>query len=170
MMPKMDGYELIKVLRDSGYTIPCLMITAKDSFEDLQHGFLSGADDYMVKSVNINEMLLRVKALLRRAQMVSEKKLTLGSTTFNYDEFSVTVGKEVVVLPPKEFLLLFHLVSNCGKLYTRMQLMDEIWSFDTTADSHTVDVHINRIRNKFTNNTDFEIVTIRGIGYKAVKK
>ena len=170
MMPRIDGYRLITTLRASGYTIPVLMITAKDSFEDLQQGFLSGADDYMVKPININEMVLRVQALLRRAQMVSDHKYIIGQTIFDYDSFAVIEDDKEYVLPQKEFLLLFKLISNCGKAFTRLQLMDEIWGYDTEADSHTVDVHINRLRNRFLYNQDFEIVTIRGLGYKVVKR
>ncbi|SCP94838.1 response regulator transcription factor [Anaerobium acetethylicum] len=170
MMPRIDGYELITSLRNSGYKIPILIITAKDSFMDLEQGFLSGADDYMVKPVNINEMVLRVQALLRRAQMVSERKFIIGQTVFNYDSYSVTDNSKEMSMPQKEFLLLFQLISNCGKAFTRLQLMDEVWGYDSDADPHTVDVHINRLRNRFINNTDFEIVTIRGMGYKAVKR
>ena len=170
MMPQVDGYELIKTLRKSGYTMPVLMITAKDSFMDLQQGFLSGADDYMVKPININEMVLRVQALLRRAQMISDHIFTIGKTVFEYDAYTVVTNGMSQTLPQKEFLLLFQLISNCGKAFTRLQLMDEIWGYGTDADPHTVDVHINRLRNRFIDNPDFEIVTIRGMGYRAVKK
>jgi DNA-binding response OmpR family regulator len=170
MMPRMDGYELITSLRDAGYTIPFLLITAKDSFMDLQQGFFSGADDYMVKPINLNEMIVRVQALLRRAQMVSTHRFTLGQTVFCHDSYSVIENGKEQTLPQKEFLLLFKLVSNCGKAFTRLQLMDEIWGYDSDADTHTVDVHINRLRNRYVNNPDFEIVTIRGMGYKVVKK
>lgn len=170
MMPKMDGYELVSALREVGYTIPVLMITAKDSFMDLQQGFLSGADDYMVKPININEMLLRVQALLRRAQMVTERRYTIGNCVLEYDAFTVNINGVSQILPQKEFLLLFKLISNCGKAFTRLQLMDDIWGYDSDVDSHTVDVHINRLRNRFSTCSDFEIVTIRGMGYKVVKK
>jgi DNA-binding response OmpR family regulator len=170
MMPRIDGYELITTLRNNGYTIPILMITAKDSFMDLQQGFLSGADDYMVKPININEMVIRVQALLRRAQMVSDHNYIIGQTIFSYDSYTVIENGQEQTLPQKEFLLLFQLVSNCGKAFTRLQLMDEIWGYDAEADPHTVDVHINRLRNRFMNNLDFEIITIRGMGYKVVKK
>lgn len=170
MMPQMDGYELITTLRQSGYTMPVLMITAKDSFMDLQQGFLSGADDYMVKPININEMVIRVQALLRRAQMISDHIFTIGKTVFEYDAYTVTTNGSSQTLPQKEFLLLFQLISNCGKAFTRLQLMDEVWGYGTDADPHTVDVHINRLRNRFIDNSDFEIVTIRGMGYRAVKK
>lgn len=170
MMPNVDGYELVSTLRNFGYTIPVLMITAKDQFMDLQQGFISGVDDYMVKPININEMVLRVQALLRRAQMVSERKYTIGSTVFEYDSLMVQSNGEQIILPQKEFQLLYKLISNCGKSYTRMQLMDDIWGIDSYTDTHTIDVHVNRLREKFSDNSDFEIVTIRGIGYKAVKK
>lgn len=170
MMPHVDGYELVTTLRNFGYHMPVLMITAKDQFIDLQQGFISGADDYMVKPININEMVLRVQALLRRAEMVSERKYTIGSTVFEYDSLVVETNGEQTVLPQKEFQLLYKLISNCGKAYTRIQLMDDIWGIDSYTDPHTIDVHVNRLREKFGENPDFEIVTIRRIGYKAVRK
>ncbi len=170
MMPNMDGYELVMTLRNYGYNVPVLMITAKDSFMDLQQGFLSGADDYMVKPININEMVLRVQALIRRAQSVVEHKFTIGSTTVDYDSFTVTIEGISQIIPQKEFQLLFKMISNCGKAFTRMQLMDDVWDFASNTDPHTVDVHINRLRNRFLDNPDFEIVTIRGMGYKVVSK
>ena len=170
MMPRMDGYELVAALREHQYTIPILLITAKDSFLDMQKGFLTGADDYMTKPININEMVLRVQALLRRAQMAADQRCVVGGTTLEYNTFTVTEDGKSQILPQKEFLLLFKLLSNCGKAYTRLQLMDDIWGYDTEADSHTVDVHINRLRNRFRDNADFEIQTIRGMGYRAVKR
>ena len=170
MMPVMDGYELVSELRSAGYQIPVLMITAKGSFYDMRQGFLSGSDDYMVKPVNVNEMVLRVGALLRRAQILNEHKIVIGSTEFDYDAMTVTTDKESLVLPKKEFLLLYKLAASTGRTFTKQQLMDEVWGYETAADPHTIEVHIGRIRERFKDNPDFEIVTMRGIGYKVVKK
>ena len=170
MMPRMDGYRLVQALRSEGNSIPVLMITARDSFQDMQNGFHCGADDYMVKPINVNELVLRVNALLRRAGMVSERQLTFGNTALDYDALSVTEGESVTVLPQKEFQLLYKLLSSPGQIFTRQQLMDEIWGMDSSTDARTVDVHINRLRDRFRGNTDFEIRTVRGIGYKAVKR
>lgn len=170
MMPVMDGYELVRQLRDSGSTTPIMMITAKDAFDDMRMGFLSGTDDYMVKPVNVNEMVLRVGALLRRAQMINERRLTIGGTVLECDSLTVITGGESVVLPQKEFMLLYKLASFPGRIFTRQQLMDEIWGYDNESDTHTIDVHIGRLRDRFRNNEDFKIVTIRGVGYKVVKQ
>ena len=170
MMPRMDGYTLVRSLRDAGSNIPVLMITAKDSFQDMQFGFLAGTDDYMVKPINVNEMVLRIQALLRRAQMVADRRQSIGSTSFEFDSFTVRRGSDTLILPQKEFLLLYKLVSSPGHIFTRQQLMDDIWGIDSQTDPRTVDVHINRLRDHFRENPDFEIVTVRGIGYKAVKK
>lgn len=168
MMPKMDGYELVRALREAGMTTPVMMITAKDSFDDMRLGFLSGSDDYMVKPVNVNEMVLRVGALLRRAQMANERRQVIGSTVMECDSLSVHTGKETMTLPQKEFMLLYKMVSFPGRIFTRQQLMDDIWGY-SEADTHTVDVHIGRLRERFRDNTDFKIVTMRGVGYKVVK-
>ena len=170
MMPVMDGYEFVRLLRDSGNTTPVLMITAKDAFDDMRRGFLSGTDDFMVKPINVNEMVLRVQALLRRAQMINERKQTVGNTVLEYDTFTVKTPEESVTLPQKEFLLLYKLVSFPGRIFTRQQLMDEIWGYDSDSDTHTVDVHIGRLRDRFRDNEDFKIVTMRGVGYKVVKQ
>ena len=170
MMPQMDGYELVSSLRDSGDSTPVLMITAKDSFPDMRQGFLSGTDDYMVKPVNVNEMVLRVGALLRRSKMISERMQTLGGTVLSYDSMTVSTPKEKILLPQKEFLLLYKMAYYPGKIFTRQQLMDEIWGPESETEPRTVDVHINRLRDRFRGNPDFEIVTIRGLGYKVVKK
>lgn len=169
MMPVMDGYELVRQLREAGITIPVMMITAKDAFDDMRQGFLSGTDDYMVKPVNVNEMVLRVGALLRRAKMIAERKQTLGQTVLECDSYSVTRDGVAITLPQKEFLLLYKMASFPGKIFTRQQLMDEIWGYGTETDSHTVDVHIGRLRERFRDNPDFRIVTMRGVGYKVVK-
>ena len=170
MMPVMDGYELVSSLREAGISIPVLMITAKDAFDDMRHGFQSGTDDYMVKPVNVNEMVLRVEALLRRARMVSERRQVIGETVLEYDSMSVVSGGVSMTLPQKEFMVLYKLTSYPGRIFTRQQLMDDIWGVDTETDPHTVDVHIGRLRERFRNNPDFEIVTMRGVGYKAVKR
>ena len=169
MMPVMDGYELVRSLRESGNTTPVLMITAKDAFDDMKLGFLSGTDDYMVKPVNVNEMVLRVGALLRRARMISERRQVIGDTVLECDSLTVTTKTESMILPQKEFMLLYKMVSFPGRIFTRQQLMDEIWGYDSESDPHTVDVHIGRLRDRFRNNSDFRIVTMRGVGYKVVK-
>ena len=169
MMPVMDGYELVRMLRDAGNNTPVLMITAKDAFDDMRIGILSGADDYMIKPVNVNEMVLRVQALLRRAQIMSERKQTLGNTVLECDTFTVTSDSGSMILPQKEFQLLYKLASYPGRIFTRQQLMDDIWGYDSESDSHTVDVHIGRLRDRFRDNLDFKIVTMRGVGYKVVK-
>lgn len=170
MMPKMSGYELTKELRSLGNSIPILMVTAKDDYDSLQKGFSFGVDDYMIKPVNVNELLLRIQALLRRARINSEKKIVIGSTIIDYESMTVKYNNDDIVLPLKEFNLLFKLLSFPGKIFTRQQLMDEIWGMDSETDDRTINTHINRLRERFSNNQDFEIVTIRGLGYKAVKK
>ena len=169
MMPVMDGYTLVRSLREAGDTTPVLMITAKDAFDDMRMGFLSGTDDYMVKPVNVNEMVLRVSALLRRAQMISERRQVIGGTTMECDSLTVTNENGSMVLPQKEFMLLYKMASFPGKIFTRQQLMDDIWGYDTESDTHTVDVHIGRLREKFRDSKDFKIVTLRGVGYKVVR-
>ncbi len=170
MMPEMDGYELVQHLRDAGYTFPVLMVTAKETIDDKKRGYELGIDDYMVKPADMDEMLMRVSALLRRAKSANEKCIILGSTEIDYDQFLVRVSEENIHLPKKEFQLLFLLISNLNHLYTRMQILDEIWGYDADSDERTVDVHIKRLREKFEHSQDFEIVTVRGVGYKAVKK
>lgn len=170
MMPNMDGYELTKALRDADYNLPILIITAKEDFKDKQKGFNIGIDDYMVKPINVNEMVLRVGALLRRAQIVNTRKIEMGNTTLDYDSLTAVVGDYEFLLPQKEFQLLYKLLSYPNKIFTRQQLMDEIWGMDSETDERTVDVHINRLRDRFKNSLDFKIVTIRGLGYKVVKQ
>lgn len=169
MMPEMDGYELVRSLRDAGNTTPILMITAKDAFDDMRMGFLSGTDDYMVKPINVNEMVLRVQALLRRAQMINERRQSIGGTVLEYDTFTITFGDKKMVLPQKEFMLLYKLVSYPGRIFTRQQLMDDVWGYDSNSDTHTIDVHIGRLRERLRENEDFSIVTMRGVGYKVEK-
>ena len=170
MMPVMDGYELVQQLRSVGNTSPVLMITAKEAFDDMRMGFQSGVDDYMVKPINVNEMVLRVGALLRRAQMVNDRRQTIGGTLLECDSLTVTVDGESTILPQKEFMLLYKMAAFPGKIFTRKQLMDDIWGYDSDSDTHTVDVHIGRLRERFRDNKDFKIVTIRGVGYKVVKQ
>ena len=170
MMPNVDGYELTKELRDAKYDLPILMVTAKNQFEDMKKGFRAGTDDYMVKPVNVNELLLRVEALLRRARISSEKKITVGGTVLDYDALTVTRGGVESILPQKEFYLLYKLLSYPNKIFTRQQLMDEIWGMFSETDERTVNTHINRLRERFADCADFEIITVRGLGYKAVKK
>ena len=169
MMPVVDGYELVRRLRESGSSIPVLMITARDAFDDMRQGFQSGSDDYMVKPVNVNEMVLRVGALLRRAQMINDRRQVIGNTVMECDSLTVTTGKESMILPQKEFMVLYKMASYPGRIFTRQQLMDEIWGYDSDSDTHTVDVHIGRLRERFRESADFKIVTIRGVGYKVVK-
>lgn len=170
MMPRMDGYEFTSTLRQTDCNIPILMVTAKESPADKRKGFLMGTDDYMTKPVDEEEMILRVGALLRRSRIASERRLSVGNTTLMYDSFSITCGDEPVELPQKEFLVLFKLLSYPNKIFTRRQLMDEIWDMDSDSDERTVDVHISRLRERFRNNHDFVIITVRGLGYKAVIK
>ena len=170
MMPNMDGFELIQAIRDAQFNLPVLMITAKESFQDKQHGFLLGIDDYMVKPVNVNEMVLRVGAILRRAQIINERKQNVGETLLEYDSLSVYQNGKAMVLPQKEFYILYKLISYPNRIFTRQELMDEFWGLDSETDTRTVDVHINRLRDRFKNNIDFEILTVRGLGYKVVKK
>lgn len=169
MMPVMDGYELVRSIRERGLMIPVMMITAKDAFDDMRMGFTSGSDDYMVKPVNVNEMVLRVGALLRRAQMINDRRLVIGSTTMEIDSLTVISGGASTILPQKEFMLLYKMASFPGKIFTRKQLMDDIWGYESETDSHTVDVHIGRLRDRFRDNSDFRIITIRGVGYKVMK-
>ena len=169
MMPVLDGYCFVSQLRSAGNTTPVLMITAKDAFDDMRLGFLSGSDDYMVKPVNVNEMVLRVSALLRRAQMINERRQVMGGTVMECDSLTVTTAGSSFVLPQKEFMLLYKMASFPGRIFTRQQLMDEIWGYESDSDTHTVDVHIGRLRERFRDNKDFKIVTIRGVGYKVVK-
>ena len=170
MMPKVDGYELVRSIREAGQNTPVMMITAKDAFDDMRLGFLAGTDDYMVKPVNVNEMVLRVSALLRRAQMTSEHRQVIGNTVLECDSLTVRSGGESMTLPQKEFMLLYKMVSFPGRIFTRQQLMDEIWGYDSESDPRTVDTHIRRLREKFARSPDFEIQTVRGLGYRAVIK
>lgn len=170
MMPKMNGYELTKLLRESNSDLPILMVSAKQFPADRHKAFLVGTDDYITKPIDEEEMLLRIKALLRRAKIVSERKIVIGDVTLDYDNLSVTKGGETQVLPQKEFLLLYKLLSYPGKIFTRIQLMDEIWGTQSETGWETVTVHIGRLRKRFDGWQEFQIVSVRGLGYKAVKK
>ena len=170
MMPNMDGYELTKQLRLAWDKLPILMVTAKHDPVDKRKGFLAGTDDYMTKPVDEEEMVLRIKALLRRAQIAADRKLTVGKVVLDYDTLTVTKESSEVSLPQKEFQLLFKLLSYPGIIFTRIQLMDEIWGLESETDDHTLNVHIGRLRDRFRNWSDFEIITVRGLGYKAVRR
>lgn len=170
MMPGMDGFELTRTLRGAKQELPILMVTAKDQFDDMQRMFRAGVDDYMVKPINVRELVLRVEALLRRARISNEKRIVVGSTVLDYDAMTVTLHGVEQTLPQKEFLLLYKLLSYPNKIFTRPQLMDEIWGMFSETDERTVNTHINRLRERFCDCADFEIVTVRGLGYKAVKK
>ena len=166
MMPRMDGYEFTETLRQCNNSIPILMVTAKETPADKRKGFIVGTDDYMVKPVDEEEMVLRIAALLRRSRIVNEHKLTIGSTILDYDSFTVTVGDNIQELPNKEFLLIYKLLSYNNKIFTRRSLMDEIWDMNSETDERTIDVHINRLRDRFKDNKDFEIITVRGLGIR----
>ncbi len=169
MMPRMNGFELVENLREIGYSMPVLLITAKDSLADKQKGFRMGTDDYMVKPVDVNEMIWRVDALLRRSMIIKEDIIKIGSTSFNKEAYTVNDGKEESQLTQKEFNLLYLLVSTPNKVFTRRKLMDTIWGADTESEFHTLDVHISKLRQKFKDNKDFNIVTVKGLGFKVVE-
>ena len=170
MMPKLDGYEFTKELRKINAELPVLMISAKQLPEDRKQGFIAGIDDFMSKPLDADELLLHVKALLRRYKIISERQITVGDVVLDYDSYTVTGHGQTIELPQKEFLLLYKLLSSPGKIFTRIQLMDEIWGVDCDTDSETVTVHIGRLRKHFADWEEFEIDSIRGLGYKAVKK
>lgn len=170
MMPKMDGYELVRELRVANYTLPILMVTAKDTYPDKKMGFELGADDYMTKPIDMDELVLRVKALLRRSKISIDRYIEIGNIVLDYESLEVRTGVDTISLPKKEFYLLYKLLSYPKKIFTRQELMDDIWGFDSEADERTVDVHIKRLREKFKDIEEFEIITIRGLGYKGVHK
>lgn len=170
MMPRLDGFGLTRAIRESGSMLPILMVTAKALPEDKHRGFLVGTDDYITKPVDKEEMLLRIRALLRRARIVDERKITIGDVVLDYDAHTVRRGHEVQTLPPKEFSLLYKLLAYPDRTFTRLQLLDEIWGMDSESDERTVNVHINRLRTRFYDWPEFEIQTVRGLGYRAVRK
>ena len=169
MMPDMDGFELTEQVRTMFATIPVLIVTAKEDFEDKRTGFLSGADDYMVKPIDMNEMLLRVQALLRRVEIQTVKKITVGKMSMDYENYSMEVDGIEIGFTKKEFELLFLLLSYTNKIFSRKNLLDKIWGRDTDSIERTIDVHINRIREKISHCKDIEIVTVKGLGYKVVR-
>ncbi len=170
MMPRMDGYEFTRTLRETQNNLPILMVSAKQLPADKHRGFLAGTDDYMTKPIDDEEMLFRIKALLRRAKIESERQIVIGDVVLDYDSLTVSRGNEVQELPQKEFLLLYKLLSYPGKIFTRIQLMDEIWGSESETGWETVTVHIARLRRRFESFDEFEIESVRGLGYKAVKK
>ncbi len=170
MMPKMDGYSFTRLLRENNNNLPILMISAKQLPEDRKKGFLVGTDDYMTKPIDEEELLLRIKALLRRAQIAAERKIVIGDVTLDYDSLTVRRPGEEMELPQKEFLLLYKLLSYPGKIFTRIQLMDEIWGAESNSGWETVTVHIGRLRKRFQDWPEFELEAVRGLGYKAVKR
>ncbi|MCD7958156.1 MAG: response regulator transcription factor [Ruminococcus sp.] len=169
MMPKMDGYEFTKIIREGNSTLPILMVTAKILPADEKQGFLVGTDDYITKPIDEEKLLLRIKALLRRAQIVNERKMIIGDVTLDYNSLTVSRKGEIQELPQKEFMLLYKLLSYPGQIFTRIQLMDEIWGSDSETGWETVTVHIGRLRKRFVNWNEFKIETVRGLGYKAVR-
>lgn len=170
MMPHMDGYELCSQLREAGDDIPILMMTANQEISDKHRGFLVGTDDYMTKPFDEQEFLFRIKALMRRAKIASEHKVTIGTTVADYDTLTVSWGNQKLSMPKKEFQLLFQFMSYPNMIFTRNQLMDEIWGLESETDEHTLNVHINRLRDKLSDNPDIEIITVRGLGYKIGRK
>ncbi|MBQ9196117.1 MAG: response regulator transcription factor [Clostridia bacterium] len=167
-VPNMDGYTLTRTLRENSADLPIMMISNSNSPEDKRLGFISGTDDYMTRPLDEEELLLRIAALLRRSRVAADHRLLVGSVELNFNSLSVTVNGKYEAMPKKEFLLLFKLLSHPGRIFTRRQLMDDIWDLDTESDERTVDVHINRLRDRFRYNKDFEIQTVRGLGYKAM--
>ena len=169
MMPVMDGWQLTEEIRHGWPMMPVILVTARDSIEDKRTGFAAGADDYLTKPLDLDELLLHVNAVLRRSQAMTSHRLTVGQTVLDYDSLTVTRGETSITLPKKEFYLLFKLLSSPKQIFTRRQLMDEIWGMDAQSDERTVDVHIKRLREKCEIFPDFALVTVRGLGYKAEK-
>lgn len=170
MMPEMDGFELLETIRYTDKKMPVLLVTALGSYNDKFKGFNLGVDDYMVKPIDINELILRVNAILRRSKIANERRLVIGNTILDSDSFTVSTNGEIATLPQKEFLLLFKLLSYPEHVFTRYELMDEIWGYESESDEKTINVHISKLRSRYENNEDFSIETLRGIGYKAVLK
>jgi DNA-binding response OmpR family regulator len=170
MMPNINGYELTKEIRKAWVSLPILMVTSKHEPKDKHEGFLAGTDDYMVKPVDEQEMVLRIRALLRRSQIASEQKIVIGEVTLNYSSFTVIGHGQTITLPQKEFQLLFKLLSHSETIFTRIQLLEEIWGLDAEVNDHTLNVHISRLRDRFFDWKEFEIITVRGLGYKGVRK
>lgn len=169
MMPGVDGFELTRELRDAHFDLPILMVTAKSLPKDRRQGFIVGTDDYLVKPVDAQEMVLRVRALLRRARIVADRRIEVGDVVLDYDALTVSCPGKTVALPPKEFSLLYKLLAYPGQVFTRLQLLDEIWGDEGDTDGATLSVHVNRLRTRFKDWPEFDIVTVRGMGYKAVR-
>ena len=170
MMPRMDGIRLLTDIREANMKMPVLLITAKGSYDDKNKGFSSGADDYMVKPIDIKEIVLRVNALLRRSKIANERQLRIANITLDADNLTVTRDGNIYVLSPKEFYLLFKLLSYPGRVFTRFEIMSEVWGYDSESDEKTINVHISKLRTRFEGWTEFEISTVRGLGYKAIVK
>ena len=170
MMPRMDGIRLLTDIREANMKMPVLLITAKGSYDDKNKGFSSGADDYMVKPIDIKELILRVNALLRRSKIANERQLRIANITLDADNLTVTRDGNIYVLSPKEFYLLFKLLSYPGRVFTRFEIMSEVWGYDSESDEKTINVHISKLRTRFEGWTEFEISTVRGLGYKAIVK
>ena len=170
MMPGIDGFKLAELVREQDKIVPILFMSARDDISSKQKGFRIGVDDYMVKPINMEEMQLRVEALLRRANIADEKKLTIGSLVLNADETSAYLNEEEIPLTLKEFQVLYKLLSYPKKSFTRNQIMDDLWGLETGTTPRSVDVYITKLREKFSKCKDFEIVTVHGLGYKAVLK
>ena len=170
MMPRMDGIRLLTDIREANMKMPVLLITAKGSYDDKNKGFSSGADDYMVKPIDIKELILRVNALLRRSKIANERQLRIANITLDADNLTVTRDGNINVLSPKEFYLLFKLLSYPGRVFTRFEIMSEVWGYDSESDEKTINVHISKLRTRFEGWTEFEISTVRGLGYKAIVK
>lgn len=169
MMPKMNGFELVKEIRDTGNNIPVIMITSKDSIDDKTNGFSVGIDDYMTKPIDYSELILRINAIMRRSKIANEKKIVIGKVTLEYDSLTIKREDETLILPKKEFLILFKLLSYPEKVFTKIELLDEFWGYYSESDDATIKVHINRLRSKIEKYKEFEIVTIRGLGYKGIR-
>ena len=170
MMPGIDGFEFVKTVRELNQDIPILFMTARDDFASKQRGYRVGIDDYMVKPIDLDELFLRIGALLRRAKIASSRRLEVGSFTMDVDEHTAYLNDEEIPLTAREFNLLYKLLSYPKKTFTRTQLMDEFWDADTASSTRTVDVYMTKLRGKLANCKDFEIVTVHGLGYKAVLK
>ncbi len=168
MMPKMDGYELLSELRSAKYDLPIMLITAKSDISDKKKGFILGADDYMVKPIEMEEMILRVEALLKRVKSTNQQKIKIGDLIMDYNQLSIIKNGKIYNLAQKEFYLLYKLLSTPNTVFSRQDLIEEIWGLESESDYRTVDVHIKRIREKLSDITEFEIVTVRGIGYKCI--
>ena len=169
MMPKMDGFEMVKEMRELKYLVPVIMVTARGEIEDKSKGFIVGVDDYMVKPIDFKELFLRMKAVLRRANIVSEKKIVIGKTVLDYNTLTVSNGEDKEIFTKKEFQILFKLLSYPEQSFSKSALFEEFWNFDSDTEEDAVKVYINKIRNKISRFSEIDIETVRGVGYKGVK-